>query len=511
MRLKSNYTSDDCNDYDQSTQSNNNSIPTLTVTEYSNLVKSFLDNSFNYIYVVGETTNVKYYQNRMIFFSLKDQHSIIQCVIFNINSVRFATQLKEGLQIIVSGKPYYSAKGNLLLNIYAINIQGNGQLEYQYRLLKDKLAAEGLFDSRYKKKIPSYPKTIGIITSLDGAVIHDIIRNLWAITSIINIIIYPAKVQGTTAPSSLRKMLKKANERNECDVIVIARGGGSFEDLFCFNDEKLIREIRNSNIPVISAVGHESDYTLCDFASDLRVATPTEAGIHLSREYVKIKNQLAGFQNLITNKILEKLNWYKNQLNFLSTNLENNIQGKIFEKKLELAEIERYFTKDQSISLLSSKQYLIKNIESNLINLISQKLNFFRITINNYQLKIENLDPQKTIQSKKEFLNLTQRNMIQLLMNSITQQKLKINYYSKELEKLIFNIIHQKFSEFEYLSAKLNEHNPLTNPKFYHTITCSSNGQILHSTTDVNIDDEIITYLKDGTVKSKIIKIDTPK
>ena len=286
-------------------------IKPLTITQFKQLVTNALDNYFaDTMTIIGEISNFRAWNNTIYYFSLSDGSNTAEFTM----PVKYAdplirqTGLKDGMQVIVQAlKPRYRRTGRLQIDVTRITPVGAGILEQQLQMLKERLAKEGLFAPEHKKPIPLFPKTVGVITSPSGDVIHDIYTNLFEKFPSINLIIYPATVQGDSAPDSLTRALNLANYRNECDVIIIARGGGSFEDLFCFNDERLVRAIYNSRIPVISAVGHETDTTLCDFAADLRVATPTHAATCIAQNYENALNNITSCEKFLQNKMGEIL------------------------------------------------------------------------------------------------------------------------------------------------------------------------------------------------------------
>jgi len=257
------------------------SISVLTVSQLMTYAKSMVedDDTLKNIYVTGEISN--FYNNARsghLYFSLKDNSCLVKCVMFSgyASQLRFAPQ--DGMKVILSGSAtVYSAAGQFQIIAYSMQPDGIGSLALAYEQLKERLQKEGLFDPSHKKDIPEIPKKIGVITSAGGAVIRDICNVVSRRYPLADIVLCSAAVQGTTAPPQLIAAVNLFNKLDNVDVIIIGRGGGSFEDLNCFNDEGLVRSIYNSHIPVISAVGHETDYTLCDFVSDMRAPTPSAA------------------------------------------------------------------------------------------------------------------------------------------------------------------------------------------------------------------------------------------
>ncbi len=249
----------------------------FNVSELNNYIKKLI--SMDYILrdinITGEVTNLNIHNNGNIYFSLKDSFARIDAMASQ-NDVNI--KLFDGAKVLAKGTvTYYERSGRILLYVSEIELDGRGNLYQKYLDLKEKLSKEGLFDASHKKKIKKYPSSIGLITSTSGAAIKDVVNLFRKRNRTCDIYVFPSLVQGDSASESLINGIKYFNEIEKVDTIIIARGGGSFEDLFVFNDESLAREIFASKIPIISAVGHEVDYTICDFVADLRAATPTNA------------------------------------------------------------------------------------------------------------------------------------------------------------------------------------------------------------------------------------------
>ncbi len=255
-------------------------MKTISVTELNKYVKNVIagDLLLSDVAVTGELSNVKRSGQGHYYFTLKEENSILRCVLFRgpASYLRFVP--KDGIKVIARGRcSLYEPDGAFQLVCESLTEDGTGRLYEQFEILKKKLFAEGLFAEEHKKKIPFLPKKVGAITSPGGAVIEDIRNVSGRRFPGMPVKLYPCPVQGADAPAGIIKALKQAVSENECEVLIIARGGGSFEDLFCFNDEVLAREIYNCPLPVISAVGHETDFTICDYVADRRAPTPSAA------------------------------------------------------------------------------------------------------------------------------------------------------------------------------------------------------------------------------------------
>ena len=272
----------------------------FSVSEINKYVKMLFDSDdlLNNISIKGEITNFKAHYTGHYYFTLKDEASTIKCVMFKGYAQYVKFKPADGMKVIINGQiSVFERDGVYQIYCKSMSPDGLGDLYLAYEQLKEKLSKEGLFDDKNKKNIPFLPKRVGVITSRTGAVIRDIINVTTRRYPNVNLLIYPAAVQGVNVASTVIEGLKTFNKLNNVDVIIIARGGGSFEDLFGFNDENLAREIYASNIPVVSAVGHETDFTICDFVSDLRAPTPSAAAELVYPEYSEIVNRILKDKN----------------------------------------------------------------------------------------------------------------------------------------------------------------------------------------------------------------------
>ena len=254
----------------------------LTVTALVRMVRETLEFHLDECWVVGEVSNLRLAPSGHLYLTLKDARSSIPVVMFRSALERQRMRVDDGMQVLMRGRvSLYEARGNLQFYAEEIQPRGLGALQLAFEQLKQKLAAEGLFDASRKRPIPFLPRTVGIVTALGGAALRDMLSILLGRNANIHVLIRPAKVQGAGAAAAVVQALSDLNRDKRSDVIIVGRGGGSLEDLWAFNEEIVARAIRRSAIPVISAVGHEIDYTIADFAADLRAPTPSAAG-HLA-------------------------------------------------------------------------------------------------------------------------------------------------------------------------------------------------------------------------------------
>ena len=250
----------------------------LTVSELTGLLRTSIEEQFSDVYLEGELSNLRAPGSGHVYCTLKDKTSQIRAVLFRSSAVRLRFALQEGMQVIVRGRlTVYESRGEYQIVLDTVDPKGIGALQIAFEQLKERLTAEGLFDQGRKKSIPAFPRTVGVVTSLTGAAIRDILVVLRRRWPTLHIVIAPVQVQGERAGQQIAEALNALNELSFVDVIIVGRGGGSLEDLWSFNEEIVVRAIAASHVPVVSAVGHEVDVTLADFAADLRAPTPSAA------------------------------------------------------------------------------------------------------------------------------------------------------------------------------------------------------------------------------------------
>lgn len=284
----------------------------FSVEQVNNLLRGLIETNVGTVWIKGEISNFKPHSSGHFYFSLKDSKAQISAMMFRGHNSKLKFKPHDGLEVIVRGKiTVYEPRGTYSIACEMMEPVGAGALQKQFEQLRDKLKTEGLFDPARKQLIPTYPKTVAIVTSPTGAAIQDILNIMNRRARGVQVIVVPAIVQGATAAPSLVEAFKKA-ELLKPDVIIIGRGGGSIEDMWCFNDERLARTIADSKIPVISAVGHEIDFTICDFVADLRAPTPSAAAELVAKSSVEILNKLEQLERLLRLAIQRRLQ-YKQQ------------------------------------------------------------------------------------------------------------------------------------------------------------------------------------------------------
>ena len=323
----------------------NNTVPVYTVSQLNQEARLVLEGSFPPIWVEGEISNIARPSSGHLYFSLKDATAQVRCAMFQMRNRGLPFRPDNGMQVLVRGKvSLYEGRGDFQLLIDQMEEAGDGALRRAFELLKQKLAAEGLFDIARKRALPILPRCIGVVTSATGAAIRDILSVLKRRFASIPVIIYPTAVQGNAAAAQIAEAIAVANQRQECDVLIVARGGGSLEDLWPFNEEKVARAIFASDIPIISGVGHEIDFTIADFIADHRAPTPSAAAELVSPDRMKWQQDLSIIQHRLTQSILNKLQQLKYTLSSLTKQLrhpgerlrEQNQHLDLLEQKLVL-------------------------------------------------------------------------------------------------------------------------------------------------------------------------------
>lgn len=349
----------------------------LKVSEVNQYIKRVLASDFilTNLCVEGEISNFKHHYSGHMYFSLKDEKSRIRCVMFKSDNQCVDINLKDGMKVIASGYiSVFERDGDYQFYVKNIRESGLGDLYIAFNKLKNKLELEGLFDESHKKSISRFPQKIGVVTSSTGAAIRDIINVINRRFPIADLIVYPVLVQGEGAPKEIIEGLRYFDNRGDIDIIITGRGGGSIEELYAFNDESLARTIYNLKKPIISAVGHETDFTIADFVADLRAPTPSAAAELAVPELDRLKCSLNNYYNKLINRILafkeykfRELEYYKNKLDYSNpeTKLNQNRQyidnlfkdlNKNFNVKIEdyYREIEKLGDKLNLLSPLSS-------------------------------------------------------------------------------------------------------------------------------------------------------------
>ncbi len=438
----------------------------LKISDLNTYIKTMFDDNpyLKKVYLRGEISNFKNHTRGHLYFTLKDDTSRISAVMFYSNAVGITFAPEDGMNVLVEGRiSCYPAQGTYQIYVDKMEPDGLGNLYIEFEKLKAKLAKEGLFSEIYKKPIPRIPKRIGIITAPTGAAIRDILSTIKRRFPICETILFPALVQGRDAAPDIVKQIKEADNGNyNLDVLIIGRGGGSIEDLWAFNEEIVARAIFEARVPIISAVGHEIDFTIADFVADMRAPTPTGAAEMAVPTISEINNMI---------------NSYEIRLNEFINNL-------LHKNKLRLDNV--------------TNSYILKNPLS-LYELKEQKLDNYIDTLNNYITK--KLDNYNLI-----FHNLKDSYILKNPMNLFNLKKEKLTYCEKNLYTNINNIILKEEHNYQILINTLKLVNPLGILEKGYSLVTKDNNLIKDSST-LKEDDIINIKLHKGNVKAKVREV----
>ena len=439
----------------------------ISVTELNTSAKKLLERDFSSIWVTGEVSNFRSYDSGHWYFKVKDENSEIQCVMFKYRNNTINKRPVDGDNLILKGSiSMYVARGTYQFQVDQIEYAGEGVLLKNFEELKNKLSKEGLFNSEHKKEIPRIVKNVAVITSPNGAVIEDIKNVLSRRSPLINVYLIPSLVQGEGSEINLLRSLEKIlllDKKTKIDVVIIARGGGSLEDLWSFNSEKLARRIFEFKIPVLSAIGHETDFTICDFVSDLRAPTPSSGAEIISEFYVGIFEELNSKKTLLKKEFLLKLSNLTNSLKLTSKSLVN--------PKTKLKED---FMKTDEMN--NKLKYLLNSF-------ISEK----QFLIDKEKLSLKRLNPSDYVKTLKN--------------NNLSLEK--------NLKTFIKNILNIKNENFKGSIKELEALSPLQILARGYSITkVKSSQKIIRNSKDINIGDIISSVVANSKIESKITKID---
>jgi len=333
----------------------------LTVSELNHATQRLLEEYFPSIWIEGEISNLTKPTSGHLYFSLKDTKAQISCVMFRFKSQMLTFEPRNGLLVQLQAKvSLYTDRGQYQLIVEQMEISGDGLLKKAYEALYQKLETEGLFQEKWKKSIPSLPKQIGVVTSTTGAAIHDILSVLKRRFPYVPVIIYPTQVQGIEAAPAIIQALRTANQHQSVEVLILARGGGSLEDLWPFNEESVARAIFESQIPIITGIGHEIDFTIADFVADHRAPTPSAAAELATPHQSTLLQQFSLFETQLINEITQycqhqaqRIDWLSKHIQHPRQQIENQLQA-IIRLKVQL--------KSTFQQLLREKKQLLKNI-----------------------------------------------------------------------------------------------------------------------------------------------------
>lgn len=313
----------------------------LSVSRLTSLLRDVLEENFSHVWVEGELSNLSQPASGHLYFTLKDNGAMLRCVMFRSSARLLRFRLDEGMALVVRGRlSVYEQRGEYQLICEYVEPRGAGALQLAFMQLKERLAAEGLFNEDHKRPLPAVPQRVGVVTSASGAAIHDILHVLGRRCAALDVVLYPVRVQGEGAGVEIAGAIDELNRLQAADVLIVGRGGGSLEDLWAFNDEAVARAVYRSRIPVISAVGHETDWTICDFVADLRAPTPSAAAELVCASSEELQQRLESLQHRLQQAVRGNLVLLQRRLDGLHRALHDpsNVLGHLGQRVDDLSE-----------------------------------------------------------------------------------------------------------------------------------------------------------------------------
>ncbi|MEW6998962.1 exodeoxyribonuclease VII large subunit [Colwelliaceae bacterium BS250] len=437
----------------------------LQVSELTKKTRFILESELGTLWLCGEISNFIAASSGHWYLSLKDSKAQVRCAMFKGNNRYTRIKPSNGQQVLVKAKvSLYEPRGDFQLIIEQMEDAGEGLLRQKFEQLKNQLQGEGLFDPRYKKPMPEFVKTVGIVTSSTGAAVKDILTVLKRRNPSIAVIIYPTLVQGDSASGLITEAIYDAHERDECDVLIVGRGGGSLEDLWPFNEEDVVRAIFDCDIPIISAVGHEIDTSLSDFVADLRAPTPSAAAEVVSKDNQQLHTQLQHYRQRLAHLIKQTLHSKQNQWQHLN-------------HKLALTHPEQQLHKQQQRA-------------------------------DDLQMRLQQTFTAQQQRMQSRLSLLTQRLNSLNLQKSIATNKDKLSELDKRLQRATLQIKDSKQMLLAKLAHNLNIVSPLSTIARGYSITRDEQGNIIRQSKQLSVEQIISTQLQDGVVTSKITNVE---
>jgi len=431
-----------------------------SVSEVNRMARAVLEQGLGKLWVEGELSRVTQHSSGHWYFTLKDEHASVSCVMFHVDNARVSFTPADGMKVRVFARAgLYEVRGSYQLVVSVMEEAGKGSLQEQFEKLKRKLAEEGLFDKARKKPLPLLPRKVGVVTSPTGAAVRDIINVLTRRFPNIEILLVPVKVQGVGAGTGIARAIDYLNTRGDIDVIIVGRGGGSIEDLWCFNEEEVARAIARSAVPVVSAVGHEIDFTISDFVADVRAPTPSAAAELVIREKTEFETQLAEYRRRLRQSLMVRERNLRLRLNRLA---------------------QSYFFREPE----------------NLVN-------GFRQTLQRHEIRIGEL-LKYSAQARRQRVAESSLRLRTRLRTGIQQTQQRVDELGMLLEHRVQNRLALEKQRTDKLSAQLRMLNPLAVLNRGYSLTYKADGRIVRRAGNLEKGEQIITRLAEGKVMSTV-------
>ncbi|WP_339023581.1 exodeoxyribonuclease VII large subunit [Aeromonas salmonicida] len=452
------------NRYTPSSAANGREQQVFTVTRLNSAVRMILEQDLGLVWLTGELSNLAMPSSGHWYFSLKDLGAQVRCAMFKGNNRRVAFRPQDGMQVLVQARvSLYEPRGDYQLIIESMQPAGDGVLALRFEELKRRLGAEGLFDEGRKRPLPREPRAVGLVTSATGAALHDMLTVLKRRAPDLPIFIYPTQVQGSAAIGQIVAAIALANRRAEVDVLIVGRGGGSLEDLWCFNEEGVARAIANSAIPVISAVGHEVDVTISDFAADLRAPTPSAAAELVAPDQSARAQRLAH----LWQRLVQAMNRHQTAARHGFVLLQKRLDHQDPKRRLE--------QQSQRLDELSAR----------LQQLLNQRLHQGERRLANLELRLQAKSPERLLAAGKRRHQLAQ----------------------ERLHALIAKRQDQASHRLAMLTARLDGVSPLATLGRGYSITRTQSGDVINRAAQVNAGQTLVTTLAEGHLQVRVEEV----
>ncbi|MCU5773972.1 exodeoxyribonuclease VII large subunit [Erwiniaceae bacterium BAC15a-03b] len=436
----------------------------FTVSRLNTTVRKLLEMEMGQIWLSAEISNFSQPSSGHWYFTLKDETAQVRCAMFRNSNRRVTFRPQNGQQILVRATiTLYEPRGDYQLIAESMQPAGDGLLQQQFEQMKQRLAAEGLFDQQFKQPLPDPARQVGVITSATGAALHDVLRVLHRRDPSLPVVIYPTPVQGVDAPASIVRAIELANLRDECDVLIVGRGGGSLEDLWSFNDERVARAIFASRIPIVSAVGHETDVTIADFVADLRAPTPSAAAELVSRNQIELLRQLQSQQQ----------------------RMEMAMDYYLAQKQRSFSKLHHRLQQQHPQLRLARQQTALFRLQRRLDDAIQFRLRHATRLQERTEQRLMAYQPQGRIHR--------------------AQQQLQQWHYC--LQQGMHNQLNRDKQRFGNLAAQLEGVSPLATLARGFSVTTAADGKVVKKTKQLHPGDTLKTRLDDGWVKSQVTEI----
>ncbi|WP_265457393.1 exodeoxyribonuclease VII large subunit [Aeromonas salmonicida] len=452
------------NRYTPSSAANGREQQVFTVTRLNSAVRMILEQDLGLVWLTGELSNLAMPSSGHWYFSLKDLGAQVRCAMFKGNNRRVAFRPQDGMQVLVQARvSLYEPRGDYQLIIESMQPAGDGVLALRFEELKRRLGAEGLFDEGRKRPLPREPRAVGLVTSATGAALHDMLTVLKRRAPDLPIFIYPTQVQGSAAIGQIVAAIALANRRAEVDVLIVGRGGGSLEDLWCFNEEGVARAIANSAIPVISAVGHEVDVTISDFAADLRAPTPSAAAELVAPDQSARAQRLAH----LWQRLVQAMNRHQTAARHGFVLLQKRLDHQDPKRRLE--------QQSQRLDELSAR----------LQQLLNQRLHQGERRLANLELRLQAKSPERLLAAGKRLHQLAEERLYALIAKRQDQASHRL----------------------AMLTARLDGVSPLATLGRGYSITRTQSGDVINRAAQVNAGQTLVTTLAEGHLQVRVEEV----